>query len=91
MCLKPRASLTGAFKAIRGCDPGAPETVHAMKTGNDSGQDNTPRRKLCSNCAYRGTCNKRFSAQVSDGQVRCLEHAFDVTLFSRPAGDDGGE
>lgn len=62
-----------------------------METDKD--KDAAPRRKLCSNCAYRGTCNKRFNAQVSDGQVRCLEHSFDVALFNRRQGqgDDSGE
>lgn len=41
-----------------------------------------PPRKLCSNCAYRGTCNKRFSANVANGQVICNEHSFDVSLLS---------
>jgi hypothetical protein len=53
-----------------------------MKTEKDN-SEKIPRRKLCSNCAYRGTCNKRFNAQVSDGQVRCLEHSFDVALLNR--------
>ena len=42
---------------------------------------NAPRNKLCSNCAYRATCNKRFNAQVSNGQVHCMDHSYDVSLF----------
>ena len=51
-------------------------------------EHNEPPRKLCSNCAYRATCNKRFNAKVVDGRVLCMEHAYDVTLLKKNEQED---
>ena len=40
-------------------------------------------RKLCSNCAYRAACKKRFSAHVVNGEVKCIDYAPDVEVVSR--------
>jgi hypothetical protein len=42
--------------------------------------ENSPPRKLCLNCAYRENCRKRFSANVADGEVRCLDYEYDLSL-----------
>ena len=36
--------------------------------------------KLCTNCAYRATCNKRFHVTVANSQVICNDHAFDLNM-----------
>ncbi|HOC92013.1 MAG TPA: hypothetical protein PKH33_06565 [bacterium] len=54
-------------------------------------QTEQPTVKLCSNCAYRATCNKRFSVSSGGGEVKCLDHAFDVAMLKKETGqgDDG--
>ena len=50
--------------------------------GEENKQQEPP-RKLCSNCAYREHCKKRFSANVVNGQVICNEHAFDMSIVKK--------
>jgi hypothetical protein len=54
-----------------------------MSEENKQQEINEPPRKLCSNCAYREHCKKRFSANVVNGQVICNEHAFDVSVIRK--------
>ena len=45
-----------------------------------NGAYKAPPRKLCLNCAWRAACGKRFSVSVVNGEVRCLEYSYDLTL-----------
>jgi len=40
-------------------------------------------RKLCTNCAYRAACRKRFSVSVVNGEVRCLDYAPDLEFVAK--------
>ncbi|HOX27605.1 MAG TPA: hypothetical protein PLQ76_00475, partial [bacterium] len=50
------------------------------KLMDSSEKNGAPRKKLCLNCAYRAFCQKRFSASVVNGEVRCNEYALDLTI-----------
>jgi hypothetical protein len=52
-------------------------------TDKDEKKIETPKNNLCSNCAWRATCNKRFSVNTANGQVICQDHAFDLALLKK--------
>ena len=54
-----------------------------MTDSKDSQGGNVEWKKLCSNCAYRANCNKRFSVTVANGEVRCMDYAADVLLIKK--------
>jgi len=54
-----------------------------MAEKDDKKQEEIEIRKLCTNCAYRKFCNKRFSANVVNGQVQCNEYAPDVEIIAK--------
>ncbi len=48
----------------------------------DNGIDVEPQAppRVCSNCAYRMLCQKKYAVTFSNGEVVCNEYARDLTL-----------
>lgn len=47
-------------------------------TEDEKNKNSEERPKLCSNCAYRKFCKKRFSVNTVNGQVQCVDYAPDL-------------